>query len=275
MSSTTVHRVAATGFGEGTNELYDRARPSYQPQVLQYIRDQISSPGSLHLVELGSGTGIFTRALLAHPAWTSALGALRAFEPSSGMRDQFNKTVHDPRVSCHDGTFDTTSVEDGWADAVIIAQAFHWCPDFNAASAEFARILKPGGAVFFVWNLEDREKARWVAQLRDTYEQHENGAPQFRLGLWRAAFDTPNYVQSFEKPIEQTWSYAITSTEDSVVDRVCSKSYIAILPDDEKNKVKAAASEIVRKGDEKVWIDENAGVFEYPYQTLVVLARKK
>lgn len=169
------------------------------------------------------------------------------------MRDQFNKTVHDPRVSCHNGTFDTTPVEDGWADAVIIAQAFHWCPDFNAASAEFARILKPGGAVFFVWNLEDREKARWVAQLRDTYEQHENGAPQFRLGLWRAAFDTPNYIQSFEKPIEQTWcvfivvfffqkdvapdmsisrSYAITSTEDSVVDRVCSKSYIAILPDD-------------------------------------------
>jgi ubiquinone/menaquinone biosynthesis C-methylase UbiE len=121
------------------------------------------------------------------------------------MRDQFKKTVVDPRVSCEEGTFDAIPVADSSADALIVAQAFHWCPDYNAASAEFARVLKPGGAVFLVWNLEDREKARWVAQLRDAYEQHENGTPQFRLGLWRATFDTPNYMQFFEKPIEEAW----------------------------------------------------------------------
>jgi hypothetical protein len=35
-------------------------------------------------------------------------------------------------------------------------QAFHWCPDYDAAAAEFARILKPGGIVALIWNLEDR-----------------------------------------------------------------------------------------------------------------------
>jgi len=35
-------------------------------------------------------------------------------------------------------------------------KAFHWCLDYNAAAAEFARILKPEGAVAFVWNLENR-----------------------------------------------------------------------------------------------------------------------
>ncbi len=75
---------------------------------------------------LGSGTGIFTRALLAHPDWSSAIKELRAIEPSEGMRSVFSKTVTDPRTSAHEGTFDTTGVEDGWADLVVIAQACHF-----------------------------------------------------------------------------------------------------------------------------------------------------
>jgi hypothetical protein len=39
--------------------------------------------------------------------------------------------------------------------------------------------------------------------------------------------------------------------------------------------VKADVREIVKTGDQKVWIDKDAGAFEYPYQTLVILARKK
>lgn len=35
-------------------------------------------------------------------------------------------------------------------------EAFHWCPDYDGASKEFARILKPDGVVAFIWNLEDR-----------------------------------------------------------------------------------------------------------------------
>ena len=37
----------------------------------------------------------------------------------------FSKTVTDPRVSVREGTFDTTGIEDGWADLVVIAQV---CP---------------------------------------------------------------------------------------------------------------------------------------------------
>ena len=72
------------------------------------------------------------------------------------MREQFAKTVHDPRASVRDGTFDATHVEDGWADLVVIAQAFHWCPDYDKAAREFARVLKPDGVVVLIWNLEDR-----------------------------------------------------------------------------------------------------------------------
>lgn len=74
---------------------------------------------------LGSGTGIFTRALLAHPDWASSVKQLKALEPSEGMRDVFTKTVGNEHVSVSDGTFDITGVEDGWADLVVIAQVGH------------------------------------------------------------------------------------------------------------------------------------------------------
>lgn len=38
------------------------------------------------------------------------------------MRKVFTETVNDPRVSAQEGTFDTTGIEDGWADLVVIAQ---------------------------------------------------------------------------------------------------------------------------------------------------------
>lgn len=38
------------------------------------------------------------------------------------MRQQFDKTIKDERVSTLAGTFDSVDVPDGWADMVVIAQ---------------------------------------------------------------------------------------------------------------------------------------------------------
>ncbi len=73
-------------------------------------------------LRIGAGTGIFTRALLAHPDWSGSIKQLRAIEPVEGMREQFSKTVIDERVTIAEGAFDRTGVEDGWADLVVIAQ---------------------------------------------------------------------------------------------------------------------------------------------------------
>ena len=48
-----------------------------------------------------------------------------------------------------------------------------------------------------------------------------------------------------------------------------------MLPDEKKDEVRASAKEIIEKGEGKVWIDQNEGVFEYPYQTFVVVLRRK
>ncbi|KAJ7097886.1 S-adenosyl-L-methionine-dependent methyltransferase [Mycena belliarum] len=272
--SPSVHSIAQSGFGVG-NELYDRVRPSYEPSALSYIRKAVITPSPLNVVEIGSGTGIFTRAFLAHPDWAADIKQLKAFEPSEGMREVFSKTISDDRLTIGDGTFQQTGIEDRWADLVVVAQAFHWCPDFSSASAEFGRILKPGGVLAMIWNLEDRQAAGWVAQVRDRIEVYEQGSPQYRLGRWRATFETASYREVFESPEEQTWSAPRPATLDVVVDRACSKSYMAILSAEEKAKVRRDLAAIVEKGDDKVWINEREGSFEYPYNTDLVLCRRK
>jgi nuclear pore complex protein Nup133 len=72
------------------------------------------------------------------------------------MRKVFSDRTKDPRVSTAEGFFDHVPVEDHWADVIIIAQAFHWCPDYEKAAQEFNRVLKSGGTLAMIWNLEDR-----------------------------------------------------------------------------------------------------------------------
>ncbi|KAJ7057801.1 S-adenosyl-L-methionine-dependent methyltransferase [Mycena amicta] len=270
----SVHSVAKSGFNTA-NDHYDKARPSYQADALSYIRRAIKAPGLINVAEIGAGTGLFTKALVVHPDWKASFKELKAVEPSPGMREVFSKTLSDERVSIAQGTFEQTGVPDGWADVVVIAQAFHWCPDFDKSSIELGRVLKPGGVLALIWNLEDRETAKWVAQVRDCIEQFEQGTPQYRLGLWRRTFDTTGYQTHFEPPQEQYWAYSLPATQEIVTDRAFSKSYIAILTDEQKTQVRAELAAILEKGDEKVWIDQKEGSFEYPYKTDLVICRRR
>jgi len=271
--SISVHTIAQTGFGKA-NELYDRARPTYPASALSAIHSALISSPPFNVLEVGVGTGIFTRAFLAHPECSSTLHELRAVEPSEGMRTQFSRTIDDPRVSVREGTFEQTHVPDGWADLVVVAQAFHWCQDYNKAMAEFARALKPNGRVVFIWNLED-DAIGWIHQLREVVQAFELGTPQYRLGLWRQTFETESYLKNFEPPEEFVFKHTVTATTLGVIERACSKSYIAIRSDAEKAQLSKDLADIVKSGDDKVWINEREDTFEYPYINTVVIMRKK
>ncbi|KAF8509269.1 hypothetical protein JB92DRAFT_2947584 [Gautieria morchelliformis] len=190
------------------------------------------------------------------------------------MRAQFSQTVQDSRVSVREGTFETTLVPDGWADLVVVAQAFHWCPDYDKAMAEFNRALAPNGRAVFIWNLEDSATA-WVRQVRQTVEAFEGGTPQYRLGLWRKTFQTPSYLKYFEPPEEMIFKHIITGSLTRVLDRVYSKSFIAISSNETKEQIGKQVKEIVDRGDDKVWLDQKQGTFEYPYINTVIVMRKK
>lgn len=120
----------------------------------------------------------------------------------------------------------------------------------------------------------------WVATLRHLWEKYESGAPQFRQGKWRDTFDpavSPNYPTLFEQPLEETFDWIVPTTKDAVIERVRSKSFIAVLEREKKEEyieLVEKMREVLNK-EEKSWIDMERGLFEYPYKTTVVVARKK
>lgn len=274
--TASVHPNAQAGFATGTNESYDRVRPPYPVDCLAYVHSQVpKSTTPLKIVEIGAGTGIFTRALLSHPEWGMSIGTLRAIEPSDGMRDFWAKCVQDNRCTIVNGTFDDTGVEDGWADLIIIAQAFHWCLDYGKAFTEFARILNKDGAAVLVWNLADREAAGWVAQAQHCIEARGNGSPRFRLEVLRQAFSTPEYTSLFHPQEEKQWAHHGIATEQIVIDRLLSWSYITMLPPDEKAKVVEDIKVILERGDGKAWINKEQGTYQDPHMVRIMISRKK
>eukprot|EP01117_Protostelium_nocturnum_P005351 TRINITY_DN1948_c0_g1_i1.p1 TRINITY_DN1948_c0_g1~~TRINITY_DN1948_c0_g1_i1.p1 ORF type:complete len:289 (-),score=99.30 TRINITY_DN1948_c0_g1_i1:30-896(-) len=279
---------AVNAFGtSGASGLYDRARPDYTPEALQSILTTLkegpkSEGNKAKIVELGSGTGIFTRCLI-NADQEDTIGEILAVEPSPGMREGFNKSVKNStfdvkgkKVETVEGLFNQIPAGDSTVDLVVIAQAWHWCveKDQDASLVEIARVLKKGGSLALIWNMEDRNSANWVAQLRDTYEQHEYGVPQYRTGLWKKMFDAPSYPKLFGNPLENHYNRIVKTTKEGVKERIASKSYITALEPQVREKVMEKADEILQKADDIKWIDQSAGEFEYPYVTDVYIMKK-
>lgn len=84
------------------------------------------SPGLTKLhCRIGAGTGLFTRAFLGDRDDETTIASLKAIEPSAGMRETFKQRVSHESISVtiSDGTFESApTVENGWADLVVIAQ---------------------------------------------------------------------------------------------------------------------------------------------------------
>lgn len=130
---------------------YEAGRPGYPAVAGRWV----VPPGAQRVVDVGAGTGKFTRTLLTLAAEVVAV------EPDPAMRVVLSQQVQGIRVL--DGSGESIPLPDGAADAVTFAQAWHWV-DPERGSQEAARVLRPGGSLGLVWNLRD-ETVPWVARL--------------------------------------------------------------------------------------------------------------
>jgi ubiquinone/menaquinone biosynthesis C-methylase UbiE len=96
------------------------------------------------LVDVGTGTGRML-ALFAGQA-TNATGIDRSPEMLRLARAKLNGAA----IELRQGDIGALPLEDGCADTVILHQVLHYLPAPEAAIAELARILAPGGRVLIV-----------------------------------------------------------------------------------------------------------------------------
>ncbi|MGC2205677.1 MAG: methyltransferase domain-containing protein [Thermoplasmata archaeon] len=238
---------------------YERARPDYPSAAVRHLGRVLHlGPGRI-VVDLGSGTGKFTRAL-------ALLGATRlAVEPTRGMRREFVRVV--PDVPVLDGTAEEIPLPDGFADAVVCAQAFHWFRP-RRALREIARVLRPGGGLGLVWNTRD-EGVSWSRGISRIVARYRWMSPGARSRRWRPAFRGPG--SPFGALREARFPHAQRGTIDTFVERTLSVSVIANLPPGERAAVAREVRAVLRGAPET----RGRRVLDLPYTTEVYWSRRK
>jgi SAM-dependent methyltransferase len=228
-----IHDVAVEGFTKGT-DAYERARPSYPPEVVSFVVRELGIGPASTVVDLAAGTGKLTRLLVPTGA------RIIAVEPVAAMRAKLTEVV--PGVEVRDGTAEALPLADASVDSVTVAQAFHWFRP-GEALGEIRRVLKPGGGLALLWNSRDAS-VPWVARLNEAIRWNKGQVPAYDSGAedWAALVAgvggfTPLQLTSFQH--EQEMDLAL------LLDRVSSTSYIAALPDDARAQVLDEVRDVV------------------------------
>ena len=219
----SIHATALSGF-DADADRYARGRPDYPAEVADWLRDSVELEPGKTVVDLGAGTGKFTRRLLATGARVIAV------EPVAGMRARLSADL--PEVEVLDGSATAIPLRDASVDAIVCAQAFHWFATSDAL-AEIRRVLAPGGILGLIWNTKD-DSVPWVKAAFDVIEPYEGDVPRFHNGAWRSVFPADGFGPLHEERFRHEH---VGSAETVIVDRLLSVSFISNLPATERETV--------------------------------------
>ncbi len=233
---------------------YDAHRPSYPPAALAWALGS----ARLRVVDLGAGTGLLTRVLIA-------LGhEVIPVEPDAQMRERL--AAGTPGTTALEGSAESIPLPDADVDAVLAGQAYHWF-DTAKAHPEIARVLRPAGIFAPIWNIRD-ESVAWVRRLGQISSGDHHTPPTAEAkprpgqmlrqhGGFGSLFTTPEVA-------EYHWSTPMTA--DALVAMMATRSYHITGTPQQRAEHDAAVRELVA---------DQPATFALPYVTEVFRARKR
>jgi len=198
-----------TQFGRAAAD-YDRGRPSYPLAAVRWLLEGTTGA----VADVGAGTGKLTQMV-------AGLGRdVTAIDPDPVILEALHRAL--PHVPTAVGTAEGLPLPSGSIGAVVCAQAWHWV-DVERASAEAARVLRPGGTLGLIWNIRDAREP-WVARLsavmRGSHAEDliegdgpRVGAPFGPLETYREEWSRPVTREEITSLVHSR-SYYITGTED-------------------------------------------------------------
>jgi ubiquinone/menaquinone biosynthesis C-methylase UbiE len=223
-----VRHRRATSFG-AVADVYELGRPSYPEAALEWVLDP--APGR-RVVDLGAGTGKLTHSLVDMGCEVTAI------EPLAGMRAQLEALL--PAVTVLEGSAESMPVADGSADAIFVAQAFHWFEPVPALD-EMARVLAPGGVVGLLWNSRD-DAVPWVAELSRILVLPTDTVSKWDWAGARPASEHPLFDGYEERRFPNPEIY----TPERLVQWAQSSSVVTTLPPEEQVPILDQIAELTR-----------------------------
>ena len=208
--------VGVVSFGAVVDE-YDAARPSYPPDVF----DALGELEGLRVLDIGAGTGIATRALLARGASVIAVDS-----GDEVLRRAIARTPGLPAVVA-DGA--VLPVRTSSVDLVCFAQAWHWL-DPATRVAEAHRVLGEAGRWAGWWSHARADAEPWFDRYWSAIERWCPGMNRRQRDTdWGATLDEAGRFDVGAR-IVVPWMRTI-SVDDWMTDQASHSYVLGLTPD--------------------------------------------
>lgn len=196
-------------------ELYHGVRPGYQPEIIDFLTQH--TPGLA--VDLGAGTGLFSRQLVA-AGWEVV-----AVDPAANMLSVLSK--HHPEVTTIVSTVEELNTNAWWHDAqlVVAAQAWHWI-DTHHGSQRITELLADRG-VFGVVHHQIDTSIPWVLRLCKIMHSGDIHPPEH----------PPEVSAAFTTPVGKWWHWAQTLTIEQLHNLMMSRAFYLRTNDNQRRRM--------------------------------------
>ena len=210
-------------------ENYDGLRPHAPQQAV----DWLVPSGCDVAVDVGAGTGLFTRALAGKAAHVIAV------EPDARMRAVLS--ARSPGVRAVEGRGESIPLPDASADAVFVSSAWHWM-DPERAVPEIGRVLRDGGRFGLIWTSRDRE-VDWVVGLDRLPGDEASEAERFRRHLDVVLPDP----QIFGDIARETFRFVRTMSVEDVIAMLGTYSRVIVASPQDRDRRLAQARALLKE----------------------------
>lgn len=204
----------ANSFGPQASA-YAEHRPDYPAAAIRWSLQPLG-PGTHDVLDLAAGTGKLTGGIVAEGHHVTAV------EPDEAMLSELVR--HCGGVRALPGSAERIPVPDATMDAVLVGQAFHWF-DPDKALPEIARVLRPGGVLAAMWNMDDLT-VPWVAEFGAV-----SGGVSASVGT--AGRSVPDH-ELFRDATDATFRHTHRRTAESLVATVGTHSHTLVITPEER-----------------------------------------
>lgn len=178
-------------------EFTDGADPEYTEQILPLVAAHLPPGGTL--IDVGCGEGQVAR-LAAEVAGMAVVGVDPAMSQVAVATERRGGPAY------LQGSATSLPVADAAADAVVACLVFEHIEDLDAALAEVARVLQPGGTFLFLLNhpLLQTPGSGWIDdQVLDPPEQYWRIGPYLVEGDTVEQVERGVFIRFFHRPLSR------------------------------------------------------------------------